>query len=167
VSKRSVTNATFTIERVYNAPQARVFAALSDPQEKMQWFHGPEEWGPDEYSMDFREGGIEVSRGGPPGGPLSTYEARFEDIVAGERIVSTYVMHQDDTRISVSLATVQLHPDGSGTRLIFTESGAYLDGFDQPGMREQGTADVFDGLGAYLVRELTAAEPATTPTGGS
>lgn len=164
MTERSVTHGTFTIERVYNAPQARVFAALSDPGEKKHWFHGPEEWGPDEYSMDFRVGGIEVSRVGPPGGPLIAFEARFEDIVPGERIVSTYVMSQDDKRISVSLATVQLQPEGSGTRLTFNESGAYLDGFDIPGMREQGTAEILDELGAYLVRDLTVPEPATATT---
>jgi len=165
MTKRSVTHGTFVIERVYNVQPSRVFAALSDPAEKTRWFHGPEEWGPDEYSMDFREGGIEVSRGGPKGGPLIAYEARFEDIVPGERIVSTYVMYQDDTRISVSLVTVQLQPEGPGTRLTFTESGAYLDGFDKPGMREQGTAEILDALGAHLVRELTAPERSTTPKG--
>jgi uncharacterized protein YndB with AHSA1/START domain len=165
MTKRSVTHGTFVIERVYGAPPTRVFAALSDPAEKTRWFNGPEEWGPDVYSMDFREGGTEVSRGGPEGGPLITYEARFEDIVPGQRIVSTYVMHQDDNRISVSLATVQLQPEGSGTRLTFTESGAYLDAFDKPGMREHGTAEILDALGDYLVRELTRPAPATAPKG--
>jgi len=165
MTKRSVTHGTFVIERVYTVPPSRVFAALSDPAEKTRWFHGPEEWGPDEYSMDFREGGIEVSRGGPKGGPLITYAARYEDIVPGERIVSTYAMCQDDTRISVSLVTVQLQPEGPGTRLTFTESGAYLDGFDKPGMREQGTAEILDALGEYLVRDLTGPEPATAPKG--
>lgn len=155
MTKRSVTHVTFVIERIYDAQPARVFAALSDPAEKSRWFNGPEEWGPDEYSMDFREGGIELSRGGPPGGPVISYEARFQDIIPGERIVSTYVMHQDDTRISVSLATVQLHPEGSGTRLTFTESGAYLDGFDKPGMREHGAAEILDALGAFLGGEKT------------
>lgn len=163
MTKRSVTHATFVIERVYTAQPARVFAALSDPAEKTRWFNGPEEWGPDEYSMDFREGGLEISRGGPQGGPVITYEARFEDIVPGERIVSTYVMHQDDKRISVSLATVELQPKGSGTRLTFTENGAYLDDFDKPEMREQGTAEILDALGAYLSRELTGPEPAPAP----
>ena len=41
-------------------------------------------------------------------------------------------MHLDDTRISVSLATVELKPAGKGTRLIFTEQGAFLDGYDDP-----------------------------------
>jgi uncharacterized protein YndB with AHSA1/START domain len=163
MSTRSVTHATFVIERVYEARPARVFAALSDPAEKPLWFHGPEEWGPDEYSMDFRVGGIELSRGGPEGGPLVTYEARFEDIVPDERIVSTYVIYQDDTRISVSLVTVTTQPEGSGTRLTFTESGAYLDEFDKPEVREYGTAEILDGLGAYLSRALTGAAPTTAP----
>lgn len=165
MTKRSVTHGTFVVERVYEAQPSRVFAALSDPAEKTNWFHGPEEWGPDEYSMDFREGGVEVSRGGPPGGPLINYEARFEDIVPRERIVSTYVMHQDQTRISVSLATVELKPEGSGTRLTFTESGAYLDDFDKPEIREHGTAEILDALGAYLVGDVTRPEPATAPKG--
>lgn len=163
MTKRSVTHATFVIERVYDARPSRVFTALSDPAEKTRWFHGPEEWGPDEYSMDFREGGLEVSRGGPKGGPVFTYEARFDDIVPGERIVTTYVMHIDAKRISVSLATVELQPEGSGTRLTFTESGAYLDDFDKPEVREQGTAETLDALGTYLSRELTGPEPATAP----
>ena len=109
-----------------------------------------------------REGGIETSRGGPGSGPIMTYEARFEDIVPGERIVTTYVMHQDERRISVSLATVELEPGGSGTRLRFTESGAYLDGFDVPGEPEHGTGELLDALGRYLIAEVAASAPTAT-----
>jgi uncharacterized protein YndB with AHSA1/START domain len=165
MTKRCVTHGTFTIERVYQAQPPRVFAALSDPAEKTRWFHGPEEWGPDDYSMDFREGGLEVSRGGPQGGPIISYEARFEDIVPDQRIVSTYVMHHDDKRISVSLAIVDLQPEGSGTRLTFTESGAYLDDFDKPEVREHGTAELLDTLGTYLSGESAGRAPATAPEG--
>jgi dihydrofolate reductase len=35
-------------------------------------------------------------------------------------------------RISVSLATVELAPEGAGTRLVFTEQCAFLDGHDTP-----------------------------------
>jgi hypothetical protein len=55
-------------------------------------------------------------------------------------------------RISVSVATVELEPQGSGTRLIFTEQGAFLDGFDDPAMREHGTRELLDALGAELRR---------------
>jgi hypothetical protein len=66
-------------------------------------------------------------------------------------------MHLDQTRISVSLATIELQPDGDGTRLVFTEQGAFLDGFDDPGLRERGTADLLDALGASLIETNPAA----------
>jgi uncharacterized protein YndB with AHSA1/START domain len=90
--------------------------------------------------------------GGPKGGPLHTYEARYQDIVPDERIVVTYEMRMDDTRISVSLATTEFIPEGPGTRLILTEQGAYLDGFDIPEERERGTRDLLDALEAELRR---------------
>ena len=154
MTERTVTHATFTVERVYPAPPARVFAAWADPAIKSRWFVGPDEWESGRYELDFRVGGIERTSGGPSGGPVHHYEARYQDIVPNERIVSTYDMHLDGTRISVSLATVELKPEGTGTRLILTEQGAYLDGHDQPSMRQQGTGTLLDQLGAELQRQL-------------
>jgi uncharacterized protein YndB with AHSA1/START domain len=82
------------------------------------------------------------------------YDARYQDIVPGERIVSTYDMHLDDKRISVSLATVEFKAAAAGTRLVYTEQGAFLDGFDMPAQRKQGTEDLLDALAAYLQREV-------------
>jgi len=48
-------------------------------------------------------------------------------------------MHQDDKRISVSLATIEFKPEGAGTRLIITEQGVFLDDYDDAGSREAGT----------------------------
>lgn len=64
-------------------------------------------------------------------------------------------MHLDENRISVSLATVELRPEGKGTRLVFTEQGAFLDGYDDAGSREHGTRELLDALGAALRRETT------------
>jgi uncharacterized protein YndB with AHSA1/START domain len=63
VTERSVTHATFTIEREYPASRARVFAAFADIEQKRRWFVGPDDWGPGEHEMDFRVGGRELSRG--------------------------------------------------------------------------------------------------------
>ena len=142
----SVTHATFTIERKLKSPPAKIFKAFSDPTEKKKWFSGPPEWGPDKHELDFRVGGREISVGGPPGGPVSAMEGRFWDIVADHRIVCTYDMHLDDVRISVSLNTIELFADGTGTRLVLTEAGAYLDGYDNPGGREEGTRALLDQL---------------------
>jgi uncharacterized protein YndB with AHSA1/START domain len=154
VTERSVEHATFVAERTYDASPSRVFAAWADPAAKARWF-GPakEEGDGAEFELDFRIGGRELNRGAvSEGGPLFTYEALYQDIVADERIVYTYDMHLDDTRISVSLATVELRPDGPGTRLVFTEQGAFLDGHDSPAQREQGTGTLLDALAAELAR---------------
>src|SRR5207249_2425072 len=111
----------FVIERTYDASPARVIAAFADPKIKARWFAGPPEWGPEESELDFRVGGREISRGGPTGGPIHSFEARYHDIIPNERIVFTYDMHLDEKRISVSLATVELKPAGKGTKLTFTE----------------------------------------------
>src|SRR5688500_14361876 len=155
--ERSVTHATFTIGRTYDASPQRVFAAFADRSIKTHWFNGPEEWGQDEHEMDFRVGGREVSRGGPKGGPVHTFEGRYYDIVPDERIIFAHDMHLDETRISVSVATVEIKPDGAGTRLTFTEQGAFLDGYDDAGSREEGTRGLLDALGEELKRQSSNA----------
>lgn len=156
MNKRSATHATFTIERIYDATPARVFAAYADPKLKARWFNGPEEWGPDEHSMDFRVGGRETSVGGPKGGPVHAMNGIYQDIVPNERIVMTYDMTLDGVRISVSLGTTELRPEGSRTRLVYTEQGVYLDGFDDAGGREHGTRELLDALGRFLSGQKAA-----------
>ena len=111
MTHRSVAHATFTVERTYDASQARVFAAWADPAAKAHWFASPEDWGPDEFELDFRVDGRELNRGGPKGGPVYTYDARYQDIVPDERIVYTYSMHLDQTLLSISVATVEFRAE--------------------------------------------------------
>ena len=153
MTQRSVTHATFTVERTYPAPPEEVFAAWAEPRAKAQWFASADALDSGEFELDFRVGGREINRGGPEGGPVFTYQALYQDIVDGERIVYTYDMLMDDARISVSVATVEFAPAGDGTRLTFTEQGAYLDGHDTPEQREGGTGTLLDALGKALARQ--------------
>ncbi len=150
MTNRTVIHATFVIERDFAASPARVFNAWADPEIKRRWFSGPEDWSDSAHELDFREGGREVSIGRPPGGPLSRMDAIHMDLVPNERIITAYEMHLDDARISVSLGTTELRPHGTGTRLAYTEQGAFLDGFDNPELREQGMGWAFDALEAEL-----------------
>jgi uncharacterized protein YndB with AHSA1/START domain len=154
MSERSVTHATFVIERTYEAPPARVFAAFARPEQKALWNSCHDEWETVEHAFDFRVGGREINRVGPAGGLVHSYEGIYHDIVPGQRIVYSYDMRVDDTRISASLATVELEPAGAGTRLVFTEQAAFLDGHHDPAMREEGTGIGLDRLGAVLQGEL-------------
>ena len=44
MTERSVTHATFVIERSFAAAPARVYRAFADPREKAKWFGGDENW---------------------------------------------------------------------------------------------------------------------------
>ena len=156
MTERSVTHATFKVERTYPATPARVFGAWSDAGTKRRWFGAPDQ-PPAHFELDFRIGGRELNRGTGPDGRTYTYEARYQDIVPDERIVYAYEMYLDDQRISVSLGTVELVPLGDQTRLTYTEQGAFLDGLDTPAAREHGTGELLDALGRLL--------PAPAPAG--
>jgi hypothetical protein len=62
----------------------------------------------------------------------------------------------DDKRISVSVATIEFKPAGRGTRLVLTEQGAFLDGFDNPALREEGTRELIEALARSLNKSAAA-----------
>ncbi len=128
MSERSAEHATFSVERVYDASPGRTFAAWSDPEAKSRWYSDPEQ----ELELEFRVGGWERHGGRLPDGQ--------------------YEMRLDGVRISVSLATAEFQPDGDGTRLVYTEQGAYFDGHEAPGLREHGMGSLLDLLGKWLAR---------------
>jgi uncharacterized protein YndB with AHSA1/START domain len=148
MNARSTEHGTFVIERTFDASPARVFAAWADPAAKAKWFMGGAD--PDFYQLDFRVGGREMNRGGGPEGAVYTYEALYGDIVPDERIAYAYTMDRDETRISVSVATVEFKPVDAATLLILTEQGVFLDGGDKLEHREHGTGILLDKLGAAL-----------------
>ncbi len=149
MTQRSTEHATFTIERHYDAAPARVFAAFADRAAKARWF-GPPESVRGEYEFDFALGGHERFTVGGPGGATYAYAARYEEIVSDTRIVYAYTLDCDQTRMSVSVATVEVEPAGAGTRLVLTEQGVFLDGADTPAEREHGTREMLEKLAAAL-----------------
>ena len=146
MSERSIEHGSFVVERVYDASPDRVFAAWSDPEAKARWFDGSQ----GEYELDFRVGGWERHGGTLPGGHEYAFQALYQDIVPGRRIVYTYDMILDGIRISVSLASAEFNPERDGTRLVFTEQGAFLDGHEMPAQREHGMGSLLDSLGQWL-----------------
>jgi uncharacterized protein YndB with AHSA1/START domain len=136
MSERSVEHRTIVIERSYPASPERTFAAWADAEAKARRFGVSE----GELELDFRVGGRERHRGTLPDGRVYTYQATYQDIIRPRRILYTYEMLLDGSRVSISLATAELTPEGDGTRLVFTEQGAFLDGHETPARRDQGRA---------------------------
>jgi uncharacterized protein YndB with AHSA1/START domain len=148
MSGRSTEHATFVIERSFPAPRRRVFEAWASAGAKSRW------WGPpslEDLELDFRVGGLERFAAGV-NGTRYTYVARYQDIVADERIVYTYEMYLNDERMSVSVATIEFSADGEGTRLTMTEQGVFLDGHDTVAQREHGTRELIERLAGVIGR---------------
>jgi len=155
MTQQSVIHATAIVEKSYPKSVDLVFAAFAEPAKKRRWYADRSGNTVETFEMDFRPGGSETLayRLGPnapfPGALIANREI-FQDIVPNQRIVLTYAMYLDKTRISVSLGTTEFKPAGQGTRLVYTEQAVYLDGHDDAGAREHGTRALFDNLEASL-----------------
>jgi len=150
MTTRNVTHASFTIRRHWPHAPSRVFRAFADEQAKAKWFGGPPGWEQHKKLFDFREGGHEHLSGRHANGMVSSFDCFYHDIVENERIIYSYVMYLDGRKISVSQAAIELSPEAGGTKLVLTEYGDYLDGYDDKGSREHGTNWLMDNLGKSL-----------------
>jgi uncharacterized protein YndB with AHSA1/START domain len=143
---------TFVIKRLFRYEPNHVFNAWADPEAKANWFVGPTGWKVRLRELDFRVGGYERLEGGRPDGTISRFHARYHQIVRNERIVYVYDMYSGETQTSVSLVTIELEPCKEGTQVVITEQGVFLDGHDDPRMREHGTNVLIDQLEQSLQR---------------
>jgi uncharacterized protein YndB with AHSA1/START domain len=156
MTKASVEHASFTIERVFKASPAQVFQAFADPAAHDRWFVKADNWPVAEYSHDFRVGGRESGRFSQDGETFYFNETVYLDIVENQRIVSAYTMAKGDRRISASIATVDLIAEGIGTRVVFTEQAAFLDGLDKVEYRREGWEQLIGFLAAELGENAAA-----------
>ncbi len=157
MSDQTAEHGSFTIERLIEAPAARVYAAFATAEGKECWFSGPQAKVL-KREFDFRPNGRDrLLVQWPPGahakspkGLTTDFRAEYWDIVPQRRIVYVYEMYIDERKISVSLATVEFHPHEGRTRLVITEQGVFLNGYRDEGSRERGTNDLLDRLVASL-----------------
>jgi len=156
-SQPSIVHSTFSIERTFPSPPSRVFAAFADPATKRRWFAEREGRDSQEFIGDFRVGGREVSRfrhkGSVPGhgeSPEMRNDTTYQDIVPDRRIVFAYTMSVGDQRISASLSSVEIAAAPGGTRLTYTEQGAFFEGSDGPERRAQGWRKLIEALASEL-----------------
>ena len=153
MADRTVVHDTLVTDRIYDTSPSRVFAAWRDPATKREWFAEGEGWRIEEYELDFRVGGREHGRFSRANGPETRNETIYLDIVPDRRIVMAYTMAIDGAIISASLGTVEFEAIGTGTRLIYTEQGAFFDGTDGPSSRKHGWRGLLESLAALLGRK--------------
>lgn len=127
--KHSVHHGTIVLARTYAAPVARVFAALSDPGERMRVYGASGLSGITFARPDLQAGRDTYHFGN--GETLSfRAEATYQEIVPDSRIVCTDVVYEGDVRLAIGTTTFEVLPVASGTQLKITAQMAWLDGAD-------------------------------------
>jgi uncharacterized protein YndB with AHSA1/START domain len=155
-SPSRVAHGTFTIERRYDASPERVFRAYSDAAAFRRWFVEGKGFTIHEWTHDFRVGGRAGGRFrfGDEGNETWFNETEHLDIVPESRIIISYVMGRETpagrVRNSASLATTELVADGAGTRLTYTEQGAFLEDGKDIALREHGCGEMLEALARDL-----------------
>ncbi|MBV7407532.1 SRPBCC domain-containing protein [Maritimibacter sp. DP1N21-5] len=148
----SVDHQTFAFTRVIGASPSAVFRAFAEEELKRKWFLNPHIASAD-YALDFRVGGQErgrfVMEDGPAKG-IHENSTHYLDIRDGERIVYAYSMTWDGRVHSSSLVTVELAATEAGTRLDYTEQGAFFEDSDGGDMRKGGMEALIDALAAQF-----------------
>jgi len=148
MAEPTIVHNTFVIERNYPQPPERVFGAFALPSRKRRWYaEGDHEI--QEFEMEFRVGGSERFRyrfkeGHPIAGSEITNESTYQDIVPGKHIVMTSKMSLNGKPIVAMLLTLEFLPSGTGTDLIHTHQGAFLEWPDGPRMIEAGWRALLD-----------------------
>jgi uncharacterized protein YndB with AHSA1/START domain len=155
-TEQAVVHSTFVIEKNYPQPPERVFAAFEQPSRKRRWYaEGDHEI--QEFEMEFRVGGSERFRyrfkeGHPIAGSEIANESIYQDLAPEKRIVMSSRMSLNGKPIVVMIATFEFLAAGTGTELILTHQGAFIEWPDGPKMIESGWRALFDRLEKALAQ---------------
>jgi len=104
------------------APAERVFRALTDPGELIEWWGSPETYRAHRWEADFRVGGRwRVEGKGADGTPYSV-QGEFLEIAAPRRVVQTWDHDWDDDH-PVTRLTYLLDDIPGGTRVTVRHEG--------------------------------------------
>jgi uncharacterized protein YndB with AHSA1/START domain len=140
---------TITLERYYPAPVERVFPEFADPVARSRW-SAPSNDVLIYDEADFRQGGRDVFRCGPPADPKFRGETTYHVIVPNQRVVSSETVDADGKRLAVSLMTLDFESAGDGSTVTLTVQIVSLVG---PGMfegYESGYQSALEGLSSHL-----------------
>ena len=145
------TDREIRIERVFNAPRARVWQAFTDPKMVAQW------WGRGHKlvieRMELQRGGqwryVEHSSDGPHG-----FEGRYREVTPPQRLVQTF--EWDGMPGYVMIETVNFEDLGDGRTRVVTTVLAHTpeerDGMLNSGM-EQGMNQSYAALDTLLAKQ--------------
>jgi len=141
-----VVHDTVVVRRLYDAAAERVYGAWTNAALLERWYvPGDERWSAKIVAHDFRVGGGKRITFGPPEETF-VEDCHYVDIVPNRRICYAMTIARGDTRITVSMVTVELSPQGGRCEVRVTDQVAILDGGDTARDRERGWGETLDKL---------------------
>jgi uncharacterized protein YndB with AHSA1/START domain len=139
------------VERIFDAPRDRVFAAFTDPELIPEW------WGPHDTTtvvdqMDVRPGGLWRFIAYDCDGRETAFRGVYREVTPPERIVQSW--EWEGLPGHVSIETAEFEDLGDRTRMIGTtlfHTTEERDGMLNSGM-EKGMNETYERLDALLAR---------------
>jgi uncharacterized protein YndB with AHSA1/START domain len=107
---------TINLEHSYGAPVERVFSEFADPATRARW-SAPTGDTLVYDTAEFREGGGDVFRCGPPNDLRFRGETTYHVIVPNRCVISTEVLTEGGKRLAIALNTLSFEAAGERTTL--------------------------------------------------
>ena len=137
---RMTTALSLTLERNYEHPLTKLYAAFTHIDAKRQWYGDEVNWEVSTHTLDFKVGGWEHWRGRRGvDGPWMTNDALFYDIVPEARIITGYTMTMNGHLFTASQQVLEFSGTATGSHLKLTEQIIYVDRPDHHEDRIRGT----------------------------
>lgn len=137
---------TLVLERSYNASTARVFEAWRDVKARERWSKPSDDTDIVYDQAEFKVGGLDVMRCGLKGDLRYHAHVRYLEITPDARIVMAERIGENGKVSAVSLVTIEMEPEGKGTRLKATLQISALDGSDMLQGYRDGWGPTLDNL---------------------
>jgi uncharacterized protein YndB with AHSA1/START domain len=140
---------TITFEHAYAVPVQRIFSEFADPLARAKW-SAPKNDTLVYDEADFREGGRDLFRCGPPNdlkfGGLTTYHV----IVPNRCVLSTELLSEGATQLAVALNSLEFEPTAEGSSLRLTVQIVSFVGPEVFAGYESGNRSALEGLSRHL-----------------
>lgn len=119
--KTAASGTALRLERSFDAPRERVFAAWTDPELLRRWWAAGPDWDTPDAQVDLRVGGrYRLSMRNPESGDVHTVAGEYAEIAPPERLVYTWAWEGmgGDSRVEVEFLA-----EGERTTVVVTHTG--------------------------------------------
>lgn len=105
------------LERTFEAPRERVFAAWTEPEKLVAWFAPSTDYETLVTALDLRVGGAYRIEMRHKDGNVHTVAGTYREVAAPSRLVLSWAW-EGSTLPGESLLTLEFHAEKQGTRLV-------------------------------------------------